>query len=291
MKKSVILVILAGLLLSLAALAACSAIPKVGFRVPGEQTNGLAGVASTPIPSDAAGRTQIGPEATSAIEPIKAAPKEICPTCPAAPTCPGAATATSAVNETDTPVPSATNTPTATYTSTATASSTATATQTATALPTATNTNTPTALPTATATGVPSRTPTAAPTDAGRPYAVQAESPKYLANFAHTDLACNWEGIAGQVFSNTGAPVSNIVVIAEGSYNGKTLDEIALTGLNSAYGPGGFEIKIGTAPLATTNSVFLTIYDLNGTPLTYPLNLATYADCSKNLIIVNFKQR
>lgn len=122
-------------------------------------------------------------------------------------------------------------------------------------------------------------------------YEVQANSPAYTQNFAHPDLECKWLGVAGQVFSKTGEPVTNLVVVAEGFLNDKALDQVALTGLSTAYGPAGYELTLSDTAVASTNSVFVSLYDLAGNELSYPVKLDTFTDCSKNLVLVNFMEK
>ncbi len=196
----------------------------------------------------------------------------ICPTCPPAeiPYCP-----------TCEPCP-----PTATEpppTATFTAEPSATPRGTATALPG--TTSTPTAPATATATA------TVTPTSVPMPYALQPNSPVYIQNFVHSDKGCNWMGVAGQVFDKAGKPVVGLVVVVEGFLGQRVLDEVMLTGLSTPYGPGGYEIVLDTKTVASSNSLFISLYDLAGKPLTHPIPFDTFADCTRNLIVINFKQR
>lgn len=211
----------------------------------------------------------------------------VCPSCPPAVVTvvvtvvmPTSAATQAAATETAVP-PVNTEVPTATPTQPQPSAVPPTATATATQVipPTATATATKPASPTATATAVPSK-----------PYSVQANSPVYLQNFAHLDKGCSWLGVAGQVFDRSGKPVSNLVVSVEGFIGNQTVDGLGLTGLNSPYGPGGYEIVLADQAVDTTRSLFVTLYDLSGNALSLPVIINTYADCSKNLVIVNFKQ-
>lgn len=98
-------------------------------------------------------------------------------------------------------------------------------------------------------------------------------------------------GVAGQVFDRSGKPILNMVVVVDGVLNNTTVDLIGLTGLNSAYGPGGFEIQLANAVINSSNTLAITLYDLAGSAMTYPFAFSTYTDCSKNLILINFNQR
>ncbi len=190
-----------------------------------------------------------------------------------------AATLTTEVSETavitETEVPSATSTemPTATEEMTATVAATETA--------TATPTNTPTATPTATA------TPN---TDL---FAVQTGSPVFTVNFAHPDAACNWQGVAGQILSKTGAPLTNYILKLSGTYNGASVNMIGLSGLvtNTPYGPGSFEFVLGSTLVDSTDLLTIQVFDPSGTEVMGPVSINTFASCSKNLQIINFQAK
>jgi len=134
---------------------------------------------------------------------------------------------------------------------------------------------------------MPTPTPTLA---AGKPYQVQANTPIYLSNFAHQDLACNWMGVAGQVFDVSGNPAKNIIIIADGNLNGTHINSIGMTGMTSLYGPGGFEIVLSNKPAASSGTLTLTVYGNNGLPLSDPVPFNTVGDCQKNLTLINFQQ-
>jgi hypothetical protein len=49
-------------------------------------------------------------------------------------------------------------------------------------------------------------------------------------------------------------------------------------------------VKIGNQPVASSGTLKIQIFDLNGTPQTPLVPINTYADCSKNFILVNFSE-
>ena len=185
-----------------------------------------------------------------------------CPDCPTAEPCPATATVP-ALTDTPTVKPSKTLTPTKTKKP-----------PTATVTFTATNTKRPTRTATATATPA---------------YALQAGNPLYLRNFAHPDQECTWMGVAGQVFDKNNQPMSNVVVVVEGFLGDQAVDQIGLAGLAPAYGPGGYEVLLANQPTASKQTLFISLYDLSGQPLSYLTAFDTYAECEKNLILINFK--
>jgi hypothetical protein len=147
----------------------------------------------------------------------------------------------------------------------------------------------PTPLPTNTS--APTNTPIPSATAVPKPYQVQPDTPYYLQNYAHPDLACNWLGVAGQVFGKSGKPLSDVVVVVDGSLSGKALEQIGLTGKAVAYGDAGYELELSNQALASTDPWTIALYDLEGNALSDPLPFNSIADCKKNLILINFIAR
>jgi hypothetical protein len=166
----------------------------------------------------------------------------------------------------------------------------------ATATPKATNTYTPqpTSAFTSTATQIKAtNTPTqatATPTLLSYDYAIQSGTPVSIQNFVNSSAGCSWQGIAGQVFNSAGTPQLNIVVKAGGIWNGATVSQIALTGLSTGYGEGGYELVLGIKALDTTSTVWVQIFDVGGNALSDKVYISTSSDCTKNLVLLNFKQ-
>jgi hypothetical protein len=137
----------------------------------------------------------------------------------------------------------------------------------------------------------PTQTPMNTPTLTSRPYKIIDGSPTYLQNFAHRDKGCNWIGVAGQALDRKGIPISNLVVVIEGTLEGKTVDLITMTGLESAYGPAGFEQQLAEKAIDAMGTLRITLFDLTGNALSDTVRFNTYSDCKKNLILFYFKQR
>lgn len=114
------------------------------------------------------------------------------------------------------------------------------------------------------------------------PFVLQPGSPAYFANVANPN-GCNWLGMAGQAFNMSGQAIIGLIVHLEG--NG--LNQDALTGTKTDYGPGGYEHYLNDHPLVATYTVQLRSAGSNLSP-TY--QIPTYADCNKNLVLVNFIQ-
>lgn len=129
--------------------------------------------------------------------------------------------------------------------------------------------------------------PTVTPSKTLTPFRfiLQVGSPLPTQNFAN-DQGCNWMGIAGQAFDLNGNPIIGDLVRVEG--NNKTLD--SFTGGKPALGPGGYEITLDSKPVLTQGIYTVQLFDDNGVPLSDVIPFNTFADCGKNLILINFAQ-
>jgi hypothetical protein len=143
-------------------------------------------------------------------------------------------------------------------------------------------------LPSPTSRFTATRTPTATVTPRA-PYnatVTPADSTIY-----HPEHTCNWTGVAGRVLDRNGNPVvPGPVVRLGGFFNGKTISEITVAGLAPIYGPSGFEFTLGTTPLDSKDLVWIQLLDQSSNPLSEQISLTTYSDCTKNLLIVQFRQ-
>jgi hypothetical protein len=155
--------------------------------------------------------------------------------------------------------------------------------------PTRTATFTPTT--TATPTRVPSRTPpgpTAPPTNTRSPfnYTLQPGSPTYLSNFLN-NAGCNWFGVVGRAFGVDDRPIIGLMVKV---IQDQTELPPVLTGSAPAIGAGGYEVYLGDHPVSSTNLLRVQLFSNTGTPLSEQYSIDTHADCTRNLIMVNFLQ-
>jgi hypothetical protein len=161
-----------------------------------------------------------------------------------------------------------------------------------TSTPTVTRTPRPSATPTDTP--VPSITPTVDENATQAPfsatYILQANSPSYTSNFANGQ-ACSWLGVAGQVFDLDGAPLTGISVYLSGTLAAQDVDLFAESGTADAYGPSGFEFTLGSEPVASSNTLWIQVYDQEQSqPLSEKIFFSTFNDCDRNLILVNWNQ-
>jgi hypothetical protein len=117
---------------------------------------------------------------------------------------------------------------------------------------------------------------------------LQPGSPAYLRSITNAGLDCSWQGVAGQVFDVNGDPMLDLIVTVEGQQSGQAFEGVSVTGAAKQYGPAGFEVMLGERPVVSTEPFYITVMDLAGEPLSYPIPFDTYGDCSKNLVLINF---
>ncbi len=126
--------------------------------------------------------------------------------------------------------------------------------------------------------------PTVAPElDDGQPFAIAEDGVLYISNQNGRD--CNWASIAGAVTNASNQPLPGFGVRISG-------DEVSATvysGTSSAFGAGGYEITLGSAPIVSTYRVQLVT--TGGAPLSAELEVTTRDDCEQNVAVVNFVQR
>ena len=106
----------------------------------------------------------------------------------------------------------------------------------------------------------------------------------------HPEFACNWAGIGGTIVDTNNSDIIGTVVVLRGFLDGKTVDLTTVSGINKEYGQSGFEFVLGTAPVASSKTLYVQIVDQSGVPLSDKVEIVTSADCSKNLVIVRFKK-
>ncbi len=136
----------------------------------------------------------------------------------------------------------------------------------------------------------PTRTPTSPPPTATpkAPYSVTVSA--IDSTIIHPDLACNWTGVGGTVVDASGAPVLYRTLRLTGTFDGKPIDKLTVSGTALDYGQSGFEFVLGSTPVASSKLLTLQLLDQGGLPLAQNVYVTTYSDCKKNLILVRYKQ-
>jgi hypothetical protein len=191
---------------------------------------------------------------------------------------------------TNTPTVTPTHTPTVTKTSTPTATvptnTPVTPTHTQTATPSSTYTPTFTPTQTATVTWTPSATGvTPSPTNTPAPFPFEV----FDRIRVRPDLAeaCDFQGVAGNVFDLFNEPLDGIRIVVTGT--GLPQGGIAsVSGSNQNYGPGGWEVRV-TGP-GVSGSFAIQLYSAEGAPLSEPINFSFSGSCSTNLVLISYKQ-
>lgn len=133
----------------------------------------------------------------------------------------------------------------------------------------------------------PTKTPKPSPTPKA-PFSASVTNVE--STIIHPDLACNWAGIGGTVVDANNSPVIGIVVVLRGTLNGSTMEQQTVSGINKEYGPSGFEFVLGNAPVASNKTLFVQLVDQQNIPLSDPVQITTFTECNKNLVMVRFKK-
>jgi hypothetical protein len=108
----------------------------------------------------------------------------------------------------------------------------------------------------------------------------------------HPDFACNWMGVGGKVMDAANQPLTFQTVQLGGNLKGVPVSDIKLSGLSTAYGASGFEFeKLADHPIASTQTLWIQLFDNNGKPLTGKVYFDTFDDCAKNLVMVVFTKK
>lgn len=134
-------------------------------------------------------------------------------------------------------------------------------------------------------------TPTTTLTPTATPKAPFSATITYIAStIIHQEDACNWQGIGGTVVDASNADMLRMTIRLAGKYNGKSKTELTVSSIAPAYGKSGYEFFLGTVPISSKGELNLQLLDQAGLPLSGVINIDTYNDCSKNLVLVRFKK-
>lgn len=109
-------------------------------------------------------------------------------------------------------------------------------------------------------------------------------------NLYDAGRGCGWMGVAGRVVDEQNRPVTGIRVWLRGTLDGKRVDMTSLTGTAAQYGPSGYEFTIANQPIASRGSLSVRLLDQANLPLSERVVFDTFADCDRNLILIDFKK-
>ena len=160
-------------------------------------------------------------------------------------------------------------------------------------VPTSTRTPQPTVKPSPTlAAGTPAiQLPQLTATNIGMPFVLHAGDPVAIPNIGHPEAGCDWMGVAGRAFNLSGAPIAQgLFVQMGGSLDGQAVDMLSMIGTATQYGQGGYEFTLAEKPVASDQSLWVQLFDQAMLPLSDKVPFSTYAECNKNLALVNFNQ-
>ena len=125
----------------------------------------------------------------------------------------------------------------------------------------------------------------------GMPFVLHPGDPVAINNIGHQELGCNWTGVAGRAFDLSGAPIEEgLFVKLAGTLNGETLETLGMLGMVNTYGPGSYEFKLGDSPRESIQVLWVQLFDQAMLPLSEQVYFDTYAECDRNLILINFNQ-
>ncbi len=160
--------------------------------------------------------------------------------------------------------------------------------------PIPTSTETPTPAPTLTPSLTPTPEPTQPPTPtdpleaatgAGSfaPVESGGRSVVFIANLESRG-GCAWQSVAGTVTDVNGSPLNDyrVRVLGDGA------DATTTSGSAPGYGPGGFEVQLGSE--AVEGQVAVQLLDPAGSPVSDVVTVPTSARCDWNISIIRFAQ-
>lgn len=125
----------------------------------------------------------------------------------------------------------------------------------------------------------------------GYPFVLQGDPTGMKSTLFKPNSNCSWLGVAGNVYDLQGRPVQGIIVQMGGSYNYQKVDvKFTLTGLARAYGESGYEFTIADVIVPSSQTLWVQLVDQAAIPLSEKVYFDTYADCNRNVILINFKQ-
>lgn len=134
-------------------------------------------------------------------------------------------------------------------------------------------------------------TPSRTPSPTATPKAPFSATVTYIdSTIIHPEAGCNWQGVAGTIVDSNNADMIGIAVRLSGFYNGKTKNELTVSGIAPAFGKSGFEFFLSAVPISSNGLLTIQILDQAGLPLSSIIEIDTNSDCTKNLVLVKFKK-
>jgi hypothetical protein len=133
-------------------------------------------------------------------------------------------------------------------------------------------------------------TDTATPT-VDMPFVLHPGDPVAIPNIAYPELGCNWMGVGGRAFDLSSAAIEEgLFVQLGGTFSNEPVEMLGMIGMVDYYGPGSYEFVLGEELVASTQTLWVQLFDQAMLPLSEQIKFDTFADCDRNLILINFNQ-
>jgi len=104
----------------------------------------------------------------------------------------------------------------------------------------------------------------------------------------HPDKGCNWLGVGGKVLGTDGKPLINQYIQMGGTLDAKSINFLTLSSTASIYGASGFEFVLSDHTIASSQTLWIQLFDINFKPMTNKIYFDTYTDCARNLVMFTF---
>jgi hypothetical protein len=127
-------------------------------------------------------------------------------------------------------------------------------------------------------------------TDTPTPMPALATITYAASTIVHADSGCNWLGVGGQVLDAQGKPLLSQEVQLGGTLDGQPYSPpFVLSGSAAAYGTSGYEFVLSDHPIASTQTLWVELFDNKGKQLSPKVFFNTSDSCDQNLVRVDFK--
>jgi len=133
------------------------------------------------------------------------------------------------------------------------------------------------------------------PTLTGKPTgALYAATISYFASTTfNAKNDCTKLLIAGKVLKSDNSPLVGAIIKMGGGLPGKSFTPpgMVLSGIATDYGPSGFVFDTGVAPVESSKTLWVQLFDRDDKALSGQVFVTTYKDCNKNLVFVAFQEK
>ncbi len=121
-------------------------------------------------------------------------------------------------------------------------------------------------------------------------FEIQSPPEAVAATLFSDNRGCQWMGVAGRVLDMQGRAMTGLIVQLSGTLGQRSINQTSLTGLALQFGTSGYEFKLSDTPMDSQSTLWVRLIDQANLPLSPKVRFDTYNDCSKNQILINFKQ-